>query len=89
MVLDENLGLITWKHASAKSSVYTVEAKAANLVGKDSVTWNISVPLSYTVFIDKLDQLEGSLPVPKPVTIYGTVAFVNEDVARVVPIDVS
>lgn len=88
MTLDDQTGLVKWTHASAQSGVYTVVVKAINLVGEDSVSLNISVPLSYTVSVTGLDTNDGILPVPKPIGIYGKISFTNNDRTRVVPIDV-
>ena len=88
MTLDDQTGLVKWTHASAQTDVYTVGVKAVNLVGEDSISWNISVPLSYNVSVGGLDLKDGILPVPKQVGIYGKISFTNNDMIRIVPIDI-
>ena len=87
MTINSGTGLVTWTYVEASSDQYEIRVQASNIVGSDTVTWNIVVHRSYSVVVSRVEPA-GRLPVPKPVMIYGDVIFNNESLLRPVPIDV-
>lgn len=87
MTLDDRTGWISWKHAYARSAAYQIEARAQNIIGQDSVSWQLQVPVSYNVSVERIEP-SGVIPVPRRVHVYGIVTFLNVSSQRFVPIDI-
>ena len=81
--LDERTGRVSWKSIPANINQYIVRIQASNSIGHDTVTWNISVPISYVPFVNESDS-HGILPYPRPVQISGYINFTSK--IRMVPV---
>ncbi|AQQ71014.1 delta-60 repeat domain protein [Limihaloglobus sulfuriphilus] len=49
MIIDPLTGIITWPEPIAGTGLYTVTIKAENPVGYDTASWQLDVPMGYTV----------------------------------------
>ena len=87
MFINVENGSIEWHFAVAREQVYGITVRASNMIGWQNVILNLTVPSSYTVSLLRV-QPTGILPVPKPITISGSVKFLNESEQRVVPVDI-
>ena len=87
MTIDEGSGLVEWSHAVGLATVYTIHARASNIIGRVDVTWTIEVPLSYSSQVTSTDP-SGVMQSPRSIRITGSIAFVLGASPRVVPVDV-
>ncbi|KAH3691277.1 hypothetical protein DPMN_192027 [Dreissena polymorpha] len=81
--LDEITGFVSWKSIPANINPYVVKVHVSNAIGQDTVTWNISVPISYIPFVNATDPT-GILSYPRPVQISGYINFTANK--RMVPV---
>ena len=87
MTIDEGSGLVEWSYAVGFATIYTIHARASNIIGSFDVTWTVEVPLSYSAQVSSTDP-SGVIPSPRNIRITGSIAFVPGASPRVVPIDV-
>ncbi|KAL5014467.1 hypothetical protein ScPMuIL_008737 [Solemya velum] len=87
LTVDQRNGEAVWEGTIAASDPYVIKVRASNLIGQDSVTWSLSVPLSYSATIIKI-QPSGVLNLPQPVEIFGQINSFDGNNNRVVFVDV-
>ncbi|KAH3832132.1 hypothetical protein DPMN_105409 [Dreissena polymorpha] len=81
--LDERSGRVSWKSIPANINPYIFRVQASNTIGQDTVTWNLSVPISYVPFVNESDS-NRILPYPRPVQISGYINFTSK--VKMVPV---
>ncbi|KAL5014473.1 hypothetical protein ScPMuIL_008743 [Solemya velum] len=87
LTVDQRNGEAVWEGTIAASDAYVIKVRASNLIGQDSVTWSLSVPLSYNATITQI-QPSGVLKLPQPVKIFGQMNSFDGNNNRVVYVDV-
>nr|XP_006822956.1 PREDICTED: uncharacterized protein LOC100371179 [Saccoglossus kowalevskii] len=90
MIIDKRTGMVTWSRASANIAPQQVTASCSNIIGSDSVTWTVNVPLSYNATVDYISVLD-VLPYTQQVTISGYITFLDADeyfMRGTIPVDV-
>ena len=87
MIIDELSGLVQWTGAHGLDTVYTIRARAANIISSYDVTWTIEILLSYSVVVTGIVP-NGIIPSPRSITITGNVEFVQGASPTVVPVHV-
>ncbi|XP_053379664.1 uncharacterized protein LOC128548542 isoform X2 [Mercenaria mercenaria] len=87
MTVDEKTGLVGWSNAFAKSDKYQIDVRVSNIIGEDTVTWSLSVPLSYTAFVQYIEP-SGIFPAPRSVKVFGKIDFLRDEAARTVSVEV-
>ena len=87
MVLNSGTGLVEWDFTQASLTPYEISVKATNIIGSQTVTWNLMVPMSYSAEVSAVVP-NGVLPEAQVVTLSGLVNFFNGSMPRVVPVDI-
>ncbi|XP_052092546.1 uncharacterized protein LOC127729013 [Mytilus californianus] len=87
MTIDERTGHVQWGFTISTLTHHMITATVTNIIGKDVVSWQLLVSISYSASVTKIEP-EGILPVPTTVTIMGKVTFNNLVQPKVVPVDV-
>ncbi|XP_076092310.1 uncharacterized protein LOC143063814 [Mytilus galloprovincialis] len=87
MTIDERTGHVQWAFTISTQTHHMITATVTNIIGKDVVSWQLLVSISYSVSVTKIEP-EGILPVPTTVKIMGMVTFKNLVQPKVVPVDV-
>ncbi|CAG2246407.1 unnamed protein product [Mytilus edulis] len=87
MTIDERTGHVQWAFTISTLTHHMITATVTNIIGKDVVSWQLLVSISYSVSVTKIEP-EGILPVPTTVKIMGMVTFKNLVQPKVVPVDV-
>ena len=87
MVIVQGTGLVQWGYAFGQTTVYTITARATNVIGSHDVTWTVEVPLSYSVHVTGTEP-SGVIPFPRNILITGSIQFASGATTRVVPVDV-
>ena len=87
MVLNSGTGLVEWDFTQASLTPYEITVKATNIIGSQTVTWNLMVPMSYSAEVSAVVP-NGVLPEAQVVTLSGLVNFFNGSMPRVVPVDI-
>ena len=87
MVIDEGTGVVEWGYAFGQTTVYTIRARATNVIGSYDVTWTVEVPLSYTASVTQTAP-SGVIPFPQNIRITGSIQFASGASPRFVPIDI-
>ncbi|VDI49478.1 Hypothetical predicted protein [Mytilus galloprovincialis] len=87
MTIDDRTGQVEWGFTISTLTHHIITATVTNIIGKDVVSWQLLVSISYSAFVTKIKP-EGILPMPTTVTIMGKVIFKNLVQPKVVPVDV-
>ena len=87
LIINSGTGLVQWDFTQASLVPYKISVQASNIIGSNTVTWELSVLISYSAKVSDV-QPNGILPKAKVVTISGLVEFFNGSLPRVVPVDI-